>query len=227
MANDFQLEIPILVKNRSLFGMGSGDILASDVRALTKKLEAIEPGLRKQLMREAKAVGSKASESIIKPAIQKIVPLSQSLNPNNTGRLAWNYQMAKVGKSLRRVPADFTQVQFRTATGQKAKLTGVSTTSLVNVRVVAPMVIISDIAGRSNKSTGKGYRGSGYSREFNRNGVMVRVKQNGQGQAMIRNLGSGASRYLWPAMIQKKPMIESEIRAILQKYEHIAARGFN
>jgi hypothetical protein len=207
--------------------MGSGDILASDVRALTKKLEAIQPGLRAELMREAKSIGAKADNSIIKPAIQGIVPLSGSLKPGNTGRLAWNYQVAKVGKSLQRVSADKTQVQFRTGMTKDARLAGITTTSLVNVRVIAPMVIISDIAGRSNRQTGKGYKGSGYSREFDRNGIMVRVRQNGQGQGMIRNLGSGASRYLWPAMIQKKPQLESEIRAVLQRYEQIAARGFN
>jgi hypothetical protein len=194
---------------------------------MTRKLEEIQPGLRKELMREAKAIGKRVDASIIKPAIHRIVPLSRSIRPGNTGRLAWNHQVAIVNKSLRPVNADFTQIAFRTSMGKDAKLKGISTTSLVSVRVVAPMVIISDMAGRSNKQTGKGYRGSGYTREFRRNGTMVRMRLNGQGEAMISSLGSGASRYLWPAMISKKPQIESEIRAVLQKYEQIAARKFN
>jgi hypothetical protein len=215
MANDFRLEIPILVKNRSLFGVGSRDILVTDVRQLQRKLKEIDPNLRKHLLRDVKGVGKKA-ESKIKSAIPTISPLRAS---NSSGRLAWNSQVNSKGQM---VAANKTQVQFRTSGSGRS-----ATTSLVAVKVVAPMTIIADIAGRSGRAMNQGYRGSGYTRQFMRNGVMVRMRLNGQGDGMIKKLGGGASRFVWPALIQDKPQLEAEVRAVLDRYMAIANRGFN
>lgn len=214
MATDFRIEIPILVKNRSLFGMGSNDILVTDVRQMQRKLKAIDPDLRKQLLRDAKAIGEKGADRI-RSAIPAVSPLRAS---NSRGRLSWDNQVNSKGQVL---AANKTQVQFRTSSSGRS-----ATTSLVAVKVVAPMTIIADIAGRSGKAMNQGYRNSGYTREFNRNGIQVRMRLNGQGQGMIKKLGGGASRFAWPALIQSKPQLEAEVRAVIDRYTAIANRGY-
>jgi hypothetical protein len=214
MANDFRLEIPILVKNRSLFGMGSNDILVTDIRQMQRKLKEIDPDLRKQLLRDAKEVGSKAA-TIIERAIPQVSPLRAS---NSRGRLGWETQVNNKGQ---RLAANKTSVQFRTSGSGRS-----ATTSLVAVKVLAPMTIIADIAGRSGRQINKGYRGSGFTREFDRNGIQVRMRLNGQGNGMIKKLGSGASRFAWPALIQDKPRLEAEVRAVIDRYTQIANRGY-
>ena len=224
--NGISVYIPTFVRNRSQFGIGQKDILVSDIRILQKRLREIDPELRKQLVRDAKAVGVKA-DGIIKPALQSIRPLSGMTNPNNQGRLAWNRQQAKVGKSLRAVRPDTTQVQFRTSTGTMARKSGIETTSLVRVRVLAPLSVIMDMAGRGGGSYfDRGYQNSGYTRPFMRDGKQVRMRLNGQGRGMIRQLSGGASRYVWPAIETRKPSLEAEVRSIIQRYEVIASRRF-
>lgn len=212
---DFAITVPSVVKNLSLFGAKSTDINVQDVRALQRRLKAIEPDLRKMLIREAKGVGREA-ESAIKRAIPKTSPLRAS---NSRGRLAWDRQQDRNNRIL---APDKTRVEFRTSTGNRS-----GRTSLVRVRVEAPMTVIADIAGRSGRAIGRGYKGSGYSRSFVRNGAVIRMRLNGQGEGMIRKLGTGASRYAWPAIINDKPRLEAEVKKVLQKYEAIANRGYN
>jgi hypothetical protein len=214
MATDFSIEIPILVKNRSLFGMGSNDIVVTDVRQMQRKLKAIDPDLRKQLLRDAKAIGEKGAEKI-RTAIPPVSPLRAS---NSRGRLSWEHQVNSKGQV---VAANKTVVQFRTSISGRS-----ATTSLVAVKVVAPMTIIADIAGRSRNQMNKGYKGSGFTREFDRNGIQVRMRLNGQGEGMLNKLGSGASRFAWPALIDSKPQLEAEVRAVLDRYMAIANRGY-
>lgn len=224
--NNVSVYIPTFVRNRSQFGIGQKDILVSDIRELQKRLREIDPELRKQLVRDAKAVGKKA-DAIIKPALRDIDPLSGMKNPNNQGRMAWNRQQAKVGKSLRMVRPDATQVQFRTSTGTMARKMGQQTTSLVRVRVLAPLSVIMDMAGRGGgRFFDKGYQGSGYTRPFMREGKQVRMRLNGQGRGMVNQLGASASRYVWPAIESRKPSLEAEVRSIIQRYEVIASRRF-
>jgi hypothetical protein len=224
--NDVTVYIPTFVRNRSQFGIGQKDFLVSDIRQLQKRLREIDPELRKQLVREAKGVGKKA-DGIIKPALRSIQPLSGMVNPNNQGRMAWNRQQAKTGKSLRAVRPDTTQVQFRTSTGERARKSGIQTTSLVRVRVLAPLSVIMDMAGRGGgRYFNKGYQNSGYTRPFMRDGKQVRMRLNGQGRGMINQLNSSASRYVWPAIESRKPILEAEVRSIIQRYEVIASRRF-
>jgi hypothetical protein len=224
--NDVTVYIPTFVRNRSQFGIGQKDILVSDIRDLQKRLREIDPELRKQLVRDAKSVGKKADD-IIKPALRSIQPLSGMVNPNNQGRMAWNRQQAKTGKSLRAVRPDTTQVQFRTSTGERARKSGIQTTSLVRVRVLAPLSVIMDMAGRGGgRYFNKGYQNSGYTRPFMRDGKQVRMRLNGQGRGMINQLNASASRYVWPAIESRKPMLEAEVKSIIQRYEVIASRRF-
>ena len=212
---DFEVFVPRVINNRGTIGIGAKDVLVSDARALQKRLMEIDPDLRKQLMREAKAVG-RVAESAIKSAIPTVSPLRAT---NSGGRMSWDHQVTGKGQS---VAANKTMVQFRTS-----RSSSIAVTSLVSVKVMAPMTVVADIAGRSGNAIGRGYRGSGYTRPFMRNGVMVTMRLNGQGEGMIKKLGSKGSRYAWPAIEQDKARLESEVRVVLEKYIAIANRGFN
>ena len=214
---DFEVYVPRVRNDRGIVGVGANDFLASDLRKLQRVLKDIDPELRKQLMRDAKAVGKEA-ESIVKPALPTNAPLS---GMRTSGAYGWNTQERR-GK---RTAPNKTEVRFRTATGGN---TIGGTTSLVSVRVVAPMTVISDIAGRSGSWVGRGDRGSGYSKPYtDKYGNIRRHKLNGQGQAMIDGLGGRGSRYAWPAIESSKARLEASVRDVVQKYVQIANRRFN
>lgn len=197
-------------------GVSGHDFLASDIRKISKALKEIDPDLRKQFMREAKTVGRQA-ESLIKPMLPTTAPLS---GMNTRGRYGWNNQVGKRGT----VAANKTAVAFRTATGGNTRG---GTSSLVSVKVMAPMTVIADIAGRSGSWVNKGDKGSGYSKPYvDRYGNVRRHKINGQGSAMISKLGGRGSRYAWPALEHHKSQLEADVEAVVKKYVEIANRGY-
>ena len=211
----FSIFIPKSRSDRSIVGLNRTDILVSDVRLLQKRLREIDPELRKQLVRDAKGVGKKA-QSIIKPAIPSTAPLSGMMK--SRGSFGWNTQSYK-GKPT---PANTTQVRFRTSSGGGARVT-----SLVSVRVPAPMTVIADMAGRSGSYVGKGFKGTGYTRTYtDRWGNLRRHRLNGQGEAMIQGLGGRGSRFLWPAIEQQRPALDKEVQQIINKYIVIVNRKF-
>lgn len=211
----FSIFFPKSRSDRSIVGLKKSDILVSDMRILQKRLREIDPELRKQLVRDAKSVGKKA-QSIIKPAIPTTAPLSGM--GKSHGSFGWNTQSYK-GKTI---PANTTQVRFRTSSGGSAR-----TTSLVSVRVPAPTTVIADIAGRSGRYVGKGYKGTGYSRVYtDRWGNLRRHRLNGQGEAMIRGLGGRGSRFLWPSIERQRPALEAEVQKIINNYIEVVNRRF-
>lgn len=194
------------------------DYSVTDIRQLQARLKAIDPKLRTELLRNAK----KPAEAIIsqvRPAINAVQPLSGMTR----GRLNWNSSVDAKGKAHK--PDDL-KIQFRTrSTGRS------DTTSLVRVKVGSPAVVMADMAGRSNNWLDKGYKGTGYTREYNyryRNGQTVtrRHKVNGQGRKMIENLGGKASRYVWPAAEGSIPAVKAQIEAVLRNaYAQINRKG--
>jgi hypothetical protein len=211
----FSIFIPKSRSDRSIVGLNRTDILVSDVRLLQKRLREIDPELRKQLVRDAKGVGKKA-QSIIKPAIPPTAPLSGMMK--SRGSFGWNTQSYK-GKPI---PANTTQVRFRTSSSGGARVT-----SLVSVRVPAPMTVIADLAGRSGTYVNKGYKETGYSRPYtDRWGNLRRHRLNGQGQAMIDGLGGRGSRFLWPSIVRQRPALDKEVQQIINNYIEVVNRKF-
>jgi hypothetical protein len=216
---DFEVYVPRVRNDRGIIGVGTNDFLAADIRAINRALKEINPELRTQFMRDAKAIGAEAA-SLVKPALPTTAPLS---GMNTRGNYGWNNQMTKKG----RVPATKVAVSFKTSQGKNAKMMGIETTSLVSVRVPAPMTAISDIAGRSGSWVGKGNKGSGYSKPYTDRYGNIRVhKLNGQGEAMIRGLGGRGSRYAWPTIESRKPALEAQVREVVEKYAAIANGKF-
>ena len=73
---------------------------------------------------------------------------------------------------------------------------------------------IADMAGRRNKVS------TGLSRKYEKNGRTVRHKLNGQGAALIDNLGarySSPSRFVWRGAMSQLPKVTSDVLVILEK----------
>jgi hypothetical protein len=188
-------------------GVGAGDFSVQDVRELQKRLKAIEPRLRTELVRDVKRI-ARPMESDIKANIPSIAPLSGMAK--DRGRLGWG-----VG-----VPANKTLIQFRTSAGGKSL-----TTSLVRIKVSSPATVLADMAGRSGRYVGEGRRNDNASASEKR-----RNSSPAKGAKFIeslnRALGSGASRMAWPAAEKSRDAVRVAIEQVLrQAYDRINQRG--
>jgi hypothetical protein len=188
-------------------GVGAGDFSVQDVREIQKRLKAIEPRLRTELVRDVKRI-ARPMESDIKANIPSIAPLSGMAK--DRGRLGWG-----VG-----VPANKTLIQFRTSAGGKSL-----TTSLVRIKVSSPATVLADMAGRSGRYVGEGRRNDNASASEKR-----RNSSPAKGAKFIeslnRALGSGASRMAWPAAEKSRDAVRVAIEQVLrQAYDRINQRG--
>lgn len=188
-------------------GVGAGDFSVQDIRELQKRLKAIEPRLRTELVRDVKRI-ARPLESDIKANIPSIAPLSGMAK--DRGRLGWG-----VG-----VPANKTLIQFRTSGGGKSL-----TTSLVRVKVSSPATVLADMAGRSGRYVGQGRRNDNASASEKR-----RNSSPAKGAKFIeslnRALGSGASRMAWPAAEKSRDAVRVAIEQVLrQAYDRINQKG--
>lgn len=201
-------------------GANGKPFTVQQIRELQRKLREIEPSLRTEFMREIKAIGKKPQE-----AIQKAIPLEAPLSGMNKGRIKWGE--AKTGKG-----AKSTTIRFRTKAGGKSL-----TTTLLSIRVNSAATSIADMAGRSGRSVGKGYRSSGYSKPIIRNykdgaqSVEFRRRATAKnGESFIRNLnsalGNKASRMAWKAVEKDLPRISNEVQFVVNKWAIKASRGF-
>lgn len=200
-----------------------------DIRDLQKKLKGIEPSLRTQFVRDIKQIGKEPNKAI-KDAIPSTAPLS-GLDPNGRGRNA-KIQWGQVSKGGKSGGAKSTTIRFRTQAGGKSL-----TTTLLGIRVNSPASSIADMAGRSGKSIGAGYKNSGYSKPMRRTYadgsqslVFRRRATSDQGEAFVRNLnsriGNRPSRMAWKAVESSLPKLSKDVQFVIDKWSIIASRGF-
>lgn len=210
-----EFQLPILGTGKPTYSVG-------DIRQLQKNLRDIEPELKRQFVRDIKKIGKAAQKPIVKAIRQVQPPSGMRFNYGKTG---WGREIA----------ADKTKVRFRTQAGGKSL-----TTSLVSVRLESPAANILDMAGRSGRSTGGGYKNSGRTREFTRRDkygnihTMTRAVSRQAGAKFVQRLNqsagiqqSQASRMAWPAVERDLPQFEKQIDAIIRDYYRIANRKFS
>jgi hypothetical protein len=216
---DLKLVIPKFTGSLGRSGVSSGDYSVSDIRQLQRALKALDPKLRTQLLREAKEP-AKPIQAAIKSAIPAVAPLSGM----TAGRLSWEASRDGKGKAHK---AKDVKIQFRTSSSGKSNVT-----SLVRVRVASPAVVFADMAGRSGRYMGAGYRGSGVTRPYPyKGGVRVHhvdgkgAKKPGreykfarQGDALLKGLGGSASRYVWPAAERSIPAAREAVDRVITKF---------
>jgi len=194
-----------------------------DIRELQRKLRAIEPSLRTEFLREIKTIG-KTPERAIKSAIPNDAPLSGMTKPG--AALQWG--KAKKGAG----GAKSTTIRFRTKAGGKSL-----TTTLLGIRVNSAASSVADMAGRSGRFVGAGYKGSGRSRPIVRtysdgsqSVSFTRTASKKSGQAFINNLNSSLSnrpsRMAWKAVEKDLPQISKTIQYVVDKWAIRASKGF-
>ena len=190
----------------------------NSIRALQKRLKEIDPKLRTQLVRDAKAVG-KPLQAAVKTSNQRIKPLSGMTNPGEYRRLVWGSMTIKGWGTVN--PEDV-KVQFRTAGSKRTNVT-----SLLRLAIPHPLMAIAQYAGRSGRSINKGYKGSGRTRVYKwrdraDGGTVERTHIiRGQGRAMIDALRTQGRAY--KAVEHSMPAARAEIQKIVNKYEKIAS----
>ena len=181
------------------------ELNSKDIRDMNRALREIEPGLLREMRKEIREI-AKPINIQIRKNIPSQAPMSGMARGN--GRLRWFGDKKP----------DSTTISNR------LKASGRSlTTPLVAIQLNSAATSMADMAGRVNNSRPM-------SREYVvrlRNGEIQkrRHRVTSQGQTMIRNLGSKASRYGWPALENKMAEVEREIDKVIEKYYRIANRG--
>ena len=184
------------------------DNVVYDVKGLIKDLNALEPGLKKAMVKEAKAI-AKPIASNIKQAIPSTAPLSGMLPQNNpSGRLAWG-----AGK-----PADQVSIRFRTGRSRNTAIT-----PLVAIWVTSAMTAIADVAGKGSMRKAKKVTS-----EYAYKGGRRRHAVTSQGKTMIANLKSRyANNFVYPAVEDSLDDAESKIKLVIDKYARMVNRKTN
>jgi hypothetical protein len=212
-----------------LTGESGKDFSVQDVRDLQKRLRAIEPKLRTEFMREVKAIG-KEPQKAIRQAIPTSPPLS-GLDPSGRGRNA-KIQWGKVTKGPQAGGAKSTTIRFRTQSGGKSL-----NTTLLGIRVNSAASSIADMAGRSGRSVGAGYRGSGRTKptvrtykDGSQSVVFTKPATRKAGEAFIRNLnsrlGNNPSRMVYKAVEKNLPKISKDVQFVVNKWAIQYSKGF-
>jgi hypothetical protein len=198
-----------------------------EIRNLQKKLKAIEPSLRTEFMREVKTIG-KTPEKAIKNSIGNQSPLS-GMDPSGRGqnaKLQWGKTKRGSGG------AKSTTIRFRTKAGGKSL-----TTTLLGIRVNSAATSVADMAGRSGRYVGAGFKGSGRTRptvrtykDGSQSVTFTRPATRKAGEAFIRNLnnrlGNKPSRMAWKAVEKDLPQISRTIQYVVDKWSIRASKGF-
>lgn len=198
------------------------DWSVQEIRALQRQLKQIEPKLRTEFMREVKTIGKPPNEAI-KKAIPDQSPLSGLAKQGAT--LKWGD--ARTGKG-----AKSTTIRFRTQAGGKSL-----TTTLLSIRLNSGASSVADMAGRSRRYIGKGYKATGYSKPIRRTyrdgtqSVEFRRRATSKaGNAFINNLnnklGNRPSRMAWKAVEKDLPQISKTIQYVVDKWAIRASKGF-
>lgn len=208
-----------------LTGANGKPYSVQDIRALQKKLKAIQPQLRTEFVRKVKEVG-KEPQKAIRDAIPTDTPLSGMSKPGAS--IKWG----EVKKGAKSGGAKSTTIRFRTQAGGKSL-----TTTLLGIRVNSAASSIADMAGRSGRYIGKGYRSSGYSklirRTYSDGAQSVEFRRQATrkgGEAFIRNLndklGNRPSRMAWKAVERSLPKLSRDVQFVVDKWAIRASRGF-
>jgi hypothetical protein len=175
-----------------------------DVKGLIRDLEALEPGLKKQLVRDAKDV-AKPIASILKSQIPTTAPLS---GMNNNGRVGWGS-----GK-----PANSVTIKFRSG---RSRISAV--TPLVSIWVNSPMTAIADVAGKGNMRKARKVTSEYAYKDGTREHRVTT-----QGRWMIKRLKErNLNNFIYPNVEDKLEDTQREIKLVIERYASKVNRKLN
>ena len=171
------------------------------IKEMQKSLKELEPKLDKAMQRDAKTIAKPGADRV-KSVIPSVAPLTGKDGQSgmlNNGRLGWG-----IGK-----PANSVTVRYRSGRSKQFAVT-----SLVAIWVNSPATAMVDVAGKG-RSSNNGRQ----SRKFMKNGTLMTMTINGQGDAMISKLKQQKSNnFAWPAVEREIPRMNAEIRLVIGKY---------
>jgi len=188
-----------------------------DAKPVLKALNQLEPDLRKNMIREMKAI-TKDPIREIKSVIPSTAPMSgmsvartstsmddRKYNNNGDGRLSWTG-----GKYKNRVISpDNVIPRFSSGRSRKAAVT-----SLFGIWLRSPGVSMVATAGK-----GSGRAKYATTREYPYKGGVRRHRNNGQGEALIRKVkATGLYNFFYKAGEATVPGMESEVKLVWEKY---------
>lgn len=164
-------------------------------------LKNVEPEAYKQL--------NKDIERIVQPAKSQIVKTTPFLAPLSgmmgNGRTAYTGVRVKTSKSL----------------------TARSGSRLIQLRAEGFPGAGFEIADMAGRGSGRGRRPKSVTRAYPYKGGTRTHRLNGQGQAMIRNLPSKASRFTYPAVEKMMPQIQADVFKSLEVAAAVINRKLN
>jgi hypothetical protein len=188
-----------------------------DARPIIKAMNELEPGLKKAMLKDMKAI-TKPVISEIRSVIPATAPMSgmsvnrtttsmfdRDFNNNGDGRLSWTG-----GKYKNKVIAPDNVIPKFSA-GRSRK---VAVTSLFGIWLRSPGVAMVATAGK-----GSGRSGYATTREYPYKGGTRRHKNNGQGEALIRKVkNTGLFNFFYRAGEKQIPSVEQEVKLTWNKY---------
>jgi len=179
-----------------------------DVKGLIRDLEGLEPGLKKELVKEAKLV-AKPIVANIKSVIPTTAPLS---GMNESGRLGWGASMTKKGN---RIPANSVTTKFRSGRSRSRAIT-----PLVAIWVNSPMTAIADVAGKGSFRKAKTVTG-----EYKYKDGVRRHKVTSQGRWMVKGLKErGVNDFIYPAVGDSLDDAQDKVKLVIAKYSAMVNR---
>jgi hypothetical protein len=203
--------------------LGQNPDVIFDAKPVLKALNQLEPGLRKQMIRDMKAI-TKPTINEIKSVIPKTSPMSgmsvtrtgtsmddRKYNNNGDGRLSWTG-----GKYKNKVIApDNVIPRFSSGRSRRAAVT-----TLFGIWLRSPGVAMVAKAGK-----GSGRPGYATTREYPYKGGTRRHRNNGQGAALIRKVkNTGLFDFFYKAGEKQVPSMEREVKLTYEKYSKLVNR---
>lgn len=194
-----------------------------DAKPVLKALNELEPGLRKMMIKDMKAITQPAITEI-KSVIPATSPMSgmslnrtstamsdRKFNNNGDGRLSWTG-----GKYKNKVIApDNVIPRFRSGRSRKSAVT-----SLFSIWLRSPGVALVATAGK-----GSGRPKYATTRQYPYKGGMRSHRNNGQGEALIRKVkNTGLFNFFYKAGEKEIPSMEQEVKLTWNKYSKLVNR---
>jgi hypothetical protein len=200
-----------------LNAFGRNKDVVYDAKPVIKALNQIEPGLKKQMLKDMKDI-TKPAITKIKSEIPKTAPFSgiseprtftqmpdRKLNNNGDGRLSWTGGLYK----NRVIAPDNVIPRFSASRSRKYAVT-----SLFGIWLRSPGVAMVATAGK-----GSGRPGYSTTREYAYKGGTRRHRNNGQGAALIRRVKKvGLFNFFYKAGESQLPSIEREVKLTYESY---------
>ena len=197
-----------------------------DAKPVIKALNQIEPGLKKEMLKNMKAI-TKDPIREIKSIIPSTAPFSgiseertftqmtdRKLNNNGDGRLSWTGGLYK----NRVIAPDNVIPRFTASRSRKYAVT-----SLFGIWLRSPGVAMVATAGK-----GSGRPGYSRTREYPYKGGTRSHRNNGQGTALIRIVKKvGLFNFFYKAGEQQIPSMEREVKLTYENYSKRVNRRLN